>query len=70
MRSTGKVYITSIVFRTPLYFMCIGERFLHLIIHQNLSVYVETIDHLDSVDPCPFYSTCIEDPLYYWDHSF
>ena len=69
MRSTGEVHVTSIVLRTPLYFMYIGERLLHLIIHQNPSAYIETLDHLDSLDACPFYSTSIEDPLHYWDHS-
>ena len=68
MRLTGKVYITSIVFRTPLYFMCIGEKLLYLIIHQNPSMYIKTLDHLDSLDICPFYSSFMEDPLHYWDH--
>ena len=49
--------------------MCIRERLLHLIIYQNPSVYSETLDHLDFPDACQFYSTSMEDPLDYWDHS-
>ena len=69
MRSTGKIYITFIILRILLYFMCTREWFLHLIIHQNSSAYIETLNHIDSLDSCLFYSTSTEDPLYYWNHS-
>ena len=69
MRSTGKVHVTSVILRTPLYFMCIEERLLHLIIYQNMSAYIKTLDYLDSLDVSPFYSTSMEDPLHYYNHS-
>ena len=42
---------------------------LYLLIYQNPSAYIETLNYLDSPDNCPFYSTSMEDPLHYWDHA-
>ena len=37
-------------------------------LHQNC-LYI-LWDHLDSLNPCLFYSTFMKTPLHYWDHSF